>query len=168
LPAPVRRERKSFIMTEVWFYHLQRQPLERALPILLERSLARGWSVVVQATTERRISMLDEHLWSYSPHSFLPHGTAKDGEPETQPIYLTIGDDNPNAADVRFFIEGAVAAPVLANAACAPRERAIVPFDGDDKAAVLAAREQWKELLQAGHSLSYFQQDDSGKWEKKK
>ena len=155
-------------MTDVWFYHLQRQPLERALPTLLERSLARGWRVVVQAVTEKYMSRLDDHLWAYSAESFLPHGTAKDDEPETQPIYLTVGDDNPNSADVRFFIEGAVAAPILDNAARAPRERAILMFDGNDEAAVLAAREQWRQLLQAGHALSYFQQDESGKWEKKK
>ena len=28
---------------EIWFYHLTRQPLERALPTLIERSLSRGW-----------------------------------------------------------------------------------------------------------------------------
>ena len=39
-------------MTEVLFYHLQRQPLERVLPTLLERSLARGWRVVVQASSD--------------------------------------------------------------------------------------------------------------------
>jgi DNA polymerase-3 subunit chi len=155
-------------VTDVWFYHLQRQTLERALPMLLERSLGRGWRVAVQATTEKYISALDDHLWAYSPESFLPHGTAKDGEPETQPIYLTSAADNPNAADVRFFIEGAVAAPVLSDAAFAPRERAILLFDGNDEEAVLGAREQWKELLRAGHALSYFQQDESGKWEKKK
>lgn len=155
-------------MTDVWFYHLQRQPLARALPMLLERSLARGWRVVVQATTEKGVSTLDDQLWAYSPESFLPHGTAKDSEPETQPIYLTAAADNPNAADVRFFIDGALAAAVLADADCAPRERAIVLFDGNDETALLAAREQWKELLLAQHTLSYFQQDDSGKWDKKK
>jgi len=28
-------------MPEIWFYHLQTQPLEHALPLLLERALAR-------------------------------------------------------------------------------------------------------------------------------
>ncbi|MBI1867415.1 MAG: DNA polymerase III subunit chi [Methylocystis sp.] len=153
-------------MIEVWFYHLQRQSLEAALPILLERSLARGWRVVVQASSERRLKELDDLLWSYAPESFLPHGTRKDFEPEAQPIYLTVAADNPNGADVRFFVEDASVAPVLANAESAPRERALLLFDGNDEAAVLAARGQWKQLKDAGHVLSYWRQSEDGKWEK--
>ena len=39
-------------MTEVLFYHLQRQPLEAVLPTLLEKSLERGWRALVRATIE--------------------------------------------------------------------------------------------------------------------
>lgn len=153
-------------MTEVWFYHLQRQPLEAALPNLLERSLARGWRAVVQAASERRLAELDELLWSYAPESFLPHGTQQDGEGETQPIFLTTGTDNPNCADVRFFVENAEMAPVLADAETAPAQRAMLLFDGADEAAVAAARAQWKQLRDAGYALSYWRQSDEGKWEK--
>jgi DNA polymerase-3 subunit chi len=153
-------------MTEVWFYHLQRQPLERALPTLLERSLSRGWKAVVQAVSEQRLAELDDLLWRYAPESFLPHGTLKDGEPESQPIYLTLGADNPNRADVRFFVENAQAAPVLADAGSAPAARAILMFDGSDDAAVAGARVQWRALKDAGHALSYWRQSNDGKWEK--
>ena len=34
-------------MTEILFYHLQRQPIERVLPGMLEKSLERGWRVIV-------------------------------------------------------------------------------------------------------------------------
>lgn len=153
-------------MTNVWFYHLERRTLDSVLPELLERALARGWRAVVQGATEKGVARLDDLLWSYDPESFLPHGTAADGAPETQPIYLTIDADNPNAADVRFFVEGARVLPALANPACAPRERAIVMLDGNDEAAVLAARVQWTELKQAGHAVSYYRRNDSGKWER--
>ena len=36
-------------MTEVLFYHLEHQPLERVLPSLVEKTLERGWRAVVQA-----------------------------------------------------------------------------------------------------------------------
>jgi DNA polymerase III subunit chi len=36
-------------MTEFLFYHLHRQRTEDVLPALLERSLERGWRVVVQS-----------------------------------------------------------------------------------------------------------------------
>ena len=40
-------------MTEVLFYHLQKQGLEEALPGLLERTLERGWRAVVRAGARR-------------------------------------------------------------------------------------------------------------------
>ena len=39
-------------MTPVFFYHLERQPLDSVLPKLLSMSLERGWRVVVQAGSE--------------------------------------------------------------------------------------------------------------------
>ena len=52
---------------EVWFYHLQTQTLDQALPKLLERSAARGWRAVVQCADEARMKALDDRLWSYEP-----------------------------------------------------------------------------------------------------
>jgi hypothetical protein len=52
-------------MTELVFYHLERQPVERVLPALIEKSLERGWRVVVQAASVERIVALDAHLWNY-------------------------------------------------------------------------------------------------------
>src|SRR5437588_5983500 len=93
-------------MTEVLFYHLQRQPVERVLPALIEKSLERGWRVVVQAASEERVEALDAHLWTFRDDSFLPHGTVRQGELREQPVLLTLDDDNPNGAAVRFLIDG--------------------------------------------------------------
>src|SRR5919201_3670255 len=101
-------------MTEVLFYHLQHQPLERVLPSLLEKSLERGWRVVVQAASEERIEALDAHLWTYRDDGFLPHGTDRDGEAQAQPVLITEHDGNPNGAHVRFLIDGV---PLPADAA---------------------------------------------------
>ncbi len=79
-------------MTEMLFYHLQRQPLERVLPSLLERSLERGWRVVVQAASDERVEALDAHLWTYRDDSFLPHGTAREAEAAAQPVLLTTAE----------------------------------------------------------------------------
>ena len=51
-------------MTEVLFYHLQSMSLENVLPPLLEKSLERGWRVVVQSTSQERTDALDAHLWT--------------------------------------------------------------------------------------------------------
>jgi DNA polymerase-3 subunit chi len=74
-------------MTEIWFYHLQRQPLEKAVPQLIEKSLDRGWRAIVQAKSEERLDALDSWLWTYSDESFLAHGRAGDGDCALQPLF---------------------------------------------------------------------------------
>jgi DNA polymerase III subunit chi len=88
-------------MTEILFYHLQRQPIERVLPQLLEKSIERGWRVVVQAASDERIEALDAHLWTYRDDGFLPHGTYRESEAALQPVLLTVQDHNPNGANDR-------------------------------------------------------------------
>jgi DNA polymerase-3 subunit chi len=150
---------------DIWFYHLTRQPLDKALPMLLERSIERGWTAVVQLRSEERLTALDESLWTYSEESFLGHGTAKDGDPELQHVYLTTGAENPNGAQVRFFVEGAQIAPVIEKDT--GYERIILMFDGNDPEDLDSARAQWKVLKGQGHSLSYWQQSETGGWDKK-
>ncbi|MFC5068374.1 DNA polymerase III subunit chi [Flaviflagellibacter deserti] len=148
-------------MTEVFFYHLQQQPLERVLPVLLERCLERGWKVVVQAGSDERVRALDELLWTFSDESFLPHGTEAEGKPEMQPILLTASDINPNGAQVRVLVDGAEGPDLGAYI------RAMVLFDGNDEDVVAGERLRWKALKAAGHEIAYWQQDDSGRWVKR-
>jgi DNA polymerase-3 subunit chi len=148
-------------VTEVLFYHLDRLPLERVLPDLLERSLERGWRAVVQVGTDERLEALDAHLWTYREESFLPHGTRKDGRVADHPIFLTTGDDNPNAAQVRFLADGADAEDFV------PYQRVVILFDGNEAESVEQARAKWKVVKAAGHDATYWQQSDRGRWEKK-
>ena len=94
-------------MTEVLFYHLQDMSLENVLPPLLEKSLERGWRVVVQSTSEERADALDAHLWTYRDDSFLPHATWRAADAQDQPIVLAVEEGNPNRANVRFLIDNA-------------------------------------------------------------
>ena len=147
--------------TEILFYHLERLPLERVLPGLLERTLERGWKAVVQGSSQERIEALDKLLWSYREDTFLPHGREGDGAAERQPVYLTSTDDNPNAAEVRFLVDGAEGNGLEAYT------RAVYIFDGQDDEAVARARDQWRSAQEAGHDVTYWQQDERGKWQKK-
>jgi len=149
-------------MTEVLFYHLQRQPLEKVLPTLLERSLERGWRVVVQAASDERVEALDAHLWTYRDDAFLAHGTYRESEAAQQPVLLTVQDDNPNGATVRFLIDGA---PVPQDAA--KYQRIVLLFDGEDDDAVAAARARWTEVKAQGFDATYWQADEQGRWQKK-
>ena len=148
-------------MTEVLFYHLEQQPLERVLPSLVEKTLERGWRAVVQAGSEERVEALDTLLWTYREESFLPHGTKRDGNVEAQPVYLTSSEDNPNGATVRFLVDGAEARELGGYA------RVVYLFDGRDGAALEAARAQWKAAKATGADVTYWQQSPEGRWEKK-
>lgn len=149
-------------MTEILFYHLQGQKLEGVLPPLLEKSLERGWRVIVQGASEERIEALDAHLWTYRDDGFLPHGTWREQDGAAQPVLLTVNEDNPNAATVRFLIDGA-AVPADAEA----YQRIVLLFDGEDEDAVSAARAHWSEAKTKGFNATYWQPDENGRWAKK-
>jgi DNA polymerase-3 subunit chi len=148
--------------TEVWFYQLQRRRLEQVLPNLVERVLQRGWRAVLQAATPERLAAIDDLLWTHAEDSFLPHGAAKDGDPEMQPIWLTLGGENPNDAQARFLLEGVAATPFVDQG----YQRLMILFDGRDAEALAAAREQWKKLRQINAQLAYWAETDEGGWRK--
>jgi DNA polymerase-3 subunit chi len=147
--------------TEVLFYHLERHSLERVLPSLLERTLERGWKAIVQVGSTERLAALDTYMWTYREDSFLPHGTAKDRPASLQPVLLTTDEDNPNAAAIRFLVDGAVIERFKGYV------RVVVIFDGADRSAVEAARAQWKAARGEGCAVTYWQQTEAGRWEKR-
>jgi DNA polymerase-3 subunit chi len=148
------------IMAEIGFYHLQATPLERALPRLLERAHAGGYRIVVRAASTERVEHLNALLWTYDEASFLPHGSARDGNPTSQPIWLTERPENPNDATMLVLVDGVDADDIASFARCADM------FDGADETAVVAARDRWRRAKAAGHTLTYWQQTAQG-WEKK-
>jgi DNA polymerase-3 subunit chi len=147
-------------MTEIGFYHLRTTPLDRALPRLLERALGEGHRVVVIAGSEERVDDLDTLLWTYSEASFLPHGSKRDGNASRQPIWLTVEEENPNRASMLVLVDEARAVRL------ADYQRVCDVFDGNDPAAVEAARQRWREAKAAGHELIYWEQTPGG-WEKR-
>ena len=149
-------------MTEILFYHLQRQPIERVLPAMLEKSLERGWRVILQASSDERVDALDAHLWTYRDDGFLAHGTYRENEAAMQPVLLTVHDHNPNSATVRFLIDG-VGVPADA----ASYQRIVLMFDGEDDEAVAAARVHWTAAKVQGFEATYWQADENGRWTKK-
>ena len=149
-------------MTEVLFYHLQEQTLERVLPPLLEKSLERSWRVVVQTASEERADALDAHLWTYRDDSFLPHGTWRDRDAADHPVVFSIHADNPNSAHVRFLVDGA-ALPDDAES----YERLVLIFNGDDEDAAAQARLVWTDCKSRGFDVTYWQPDEQGRWRRK-
>ena len=145
-------------MTEIGFYHLTRTGLEQALPKLLGRVLAIPARALVLCPEPERLRALDAALWTCPDPDWLPHGTT---DAEDQPIFLT-GEDVPpaNGAQHLFLVEGAESAHLHLY------ERGFDLFDGNDEAAVAAARRRWAAVKAAGHTPAYWQQGPRG-WERK-
>jgi DNA polymerase III subunit chi len=149
-------------MTEILFYHLQDVTLESVLPPLLEKSLERGWRVVVQSTSEERAEALDAHLWTYREDSFLPHATWRAGDVEDHPIVLVVEESNPNRANVRFLVDNA---PLPANTDV--YDRVVLLFNGEDDEARSAARGAWSDCKARGFEVTYWQADERGRWQRR-
>ena len=145
-------------MTQLGFYHLTRTTPDQALPELLGRTLSAGHRAVVLAGSAARVAALDKALWAAERPDWLPHGSARTGHAALQPVWLTTVEESPNGARFLFLLDGAQADP-------ASWDRVFDLFDGQDEAAVAAARSRWTTAKAAGHELTYWRQTERG-WEK--
>ncbi len=148
-------------MTDISYYHIQKQAVEVALAQLMERVIASGKRAVIRAPGEAMVSQIDDVLWSYDPDSFLPHGTAKTGFAEDQPIYITDGDDNPNRAEILVLVNE------VSDDGLQDYERCLYLFDGRSEMITSLARKRWTSHKEAGHAMTYWMQSESGQWQKK-
>lgn len=132
------------------FYHLTLSPLEKILPIIAERVLARGERLLIVADDDGLLDRVDRLLWTFSADSFVPH--ARD---DSAPIRL--GQDvAPGYANLAL-IDG------IWRDAALEFPRVLYFFDQETLA---AARRAWRDLTTvAGVERSYWQQDEAGKWQ---
>ena len=161
LSIAVRPVQNRLMPTEILFYHLTRQPLDAVLPPLVEKSLGRGWRVVIQSGNPERVAALDALLWTYDEASFLPHAVAAEAMPD-EPVVIAADGANPNGAAIRFLVERAPLPDDIATYA-----RVVLMFDGQDDEAVAEARGHWTTVKGLGLAGTYWQQDDDGRWNKK-
>lgn len=145
-------------MAAIGFYHLTRSALTQALPRLLSRTLAAGQRALVLGTSAESLETLSAALWAQP--EWLPHGSAADGDPDLQPIWLSLEPEALNGARFLFLTEAAAAA--------GPErfDRVFDLFDGNSPEAVAAARDRWRTAKSAGHTLTYWQQTETG-WQSK-
>lgn len=127
----------------------------------MEKSVARGWKVILQFAADQARDQIDAHLWTWREQSFLPHGVDGGEFDARQPILLTTGEENANGANIRFLCAGAELQDVSGY------DRVVVMFDGHDNEQLDRARGQWRRLSGPEHQLTYWQQNGSGGWERK-
>ncbi len=129
-------------------------------PELLDRTLAAGQRALVLCRSEALVAELYRALWECEQPDWLPHGTAATGDADLQPIWIATEDTAPNGARFLFLVDGAETTRRDAFS------RIFDLFDGNDAAAVAAARARWAAARAAGCSLTYWQQGSKG-WERK-
>ena len=148
-------------MAELWFYHLENASVDEALPELLTKLMERGGRAVVCSQEETRLDHLDSHLWTFREESFLPHGRDDAEHVEHQPIVLSDRTDNPNTASMLFCLDGAAPGDVSA------WDRVVVMFEASDETSVARARALWAAQKKSDIPISYWKQNEMGRWERK-
>ncbi|GLQ34132.1 DNA polymerase III subunit chi [Amylibacter marinus] len=149
-------------MSEVFFYHLTRSPLQALVPDLAEKSLSRGWRVSLRAREQARLKWFSDHIWRFGDTSFLPHGLAGGDFDQDQPILLETTKNTKIQADILLLVDDAEFSPSEA----ADYQRVCLLFDGNDHTALSQARNQWRAVTAAGVPAQYWSQED-GPWQKK-
>jgi len=149
-------------MPDIRFYHLERQPLVEALPRLMAKVMEAGLRAVIKCPDEDTLRVLDKALWDFDPHAFLAHDVAGCPQPEAQPIYLTLDDENPAGASVLVLVDAAECSEWPDG-----YDRCLYMFDGRNEAIVAKARSDWKRFKDMDMPMSYWQQPLSGGWEQK-
>ncbi len=116
-------------------------------------------SVLLFKKTET-LALYNKLLWTFSSLTFLPHGSKLEGQPKEQPLWLSTDFENPNQAEVVACVEGTQLLDFK------DFKRCLDIFNGHDDDAVKDARKRWKAYKKAGHALTYWKQNEKGRWEK--
>ncbi len=148
-------------MTDYRFYHLEHTTLDKALPSIALKAWESGKHVMIKAPDKKEASRLNDILWSFHPTTFLPHGVDGDKNPVRHPVWITVKDDNVNMAEILILTHGCTHPQVESFSMVCEL------LDGRVQSQIEDARSRWKSLKDAGHDMTYWQQDDKGKWGKK-
>lgn len=140
---------------QVDFYQLERDPVEKVLPVIAQRLLDQGERLLVIDGREGALERLSRALWAWKPDSFLAHGRAESEDAAIQPILLTTGEEPLNGARHVALTDG-----VWRDAALG-FERAFYFFDAET---IEAARACWRALKDREGVTARFWRQDGGKW----
>lgn len=148
-------------MTEIRFYHMEQATLDQALPAITLKAWQAGNRVMIKTSDKKEAKRLSDLLWTFHAATFLPNGADGDAHPDQQPVFVTAGNDNVNNANVLILTHGTNVETVENYTLCCEM------LDGRIADQIAAARSRWKQYKDDGHNLTYWQQDDGGKWQKK-
>lgn len=143
-------------MMRVDFYQLSKDPVERVLPSLAQRTLDSGKRLLVVAEETELRQRISEALWGHGKTSFLAHGDASEPKAEHQPILLSPEPEPLNQAAFVALADGR-----WRDAVADRFERVFLLFDSE---ATPAARETWRALADRPEATCHYWRQEGGKW----
>ncbi|MGH8337455.1 MAG: DNA polymerase III subunit chi, partial [Gammaproteobacteria bacterium] len=76
-------------MMQVDFYQLTRDPAEKVLPAIAQRTMDDGGRLLVVSSDAAQLDAISNALWNAKPESFLAHAKTGEGDDGIQPILLS-------------------------------------------------------------------------------
>ncbi len=138
---------------EYRFYHLTKSTLPHAVVRLAQKVEEQGQYLQILCNSEARIQEVDDALWSDA--EFLPHSVgAFDGVSK-----IAIGKTSDAAAEISFVLDDAEYEGGEDELTC-------YLFHSLDLDIVAHRRQSWKEWSKKGIYLTYWSENENGKWEK--
>lgn len=166
-------------MIDVRFYHLTRARVEEALPMIIGKANDAGMRMTIfSGGDQNRLSYLSDLMWNYVPNSFYANGFKGEKDDadykEVNPIWISDDVSDIEGRPLLLQLDGAeIAANDIEKTGADTLNRICHFFDGRDEQAVQKARTYWKSFKDANNDkedifdLSYWQQDDNGRWSQK-
>jgi len=142
-------------VVQVDFYYLTRDPAEKLIPMLADKSLKAGARVFVVSQDEKQCGALSDALWTHDPTSFLAHDFAGSEQEEHQPILISDQCKAANGAKYIVLGDGEWRDEALAF------ERAFFLFTGQN---IDNARAAWRALSDKENVIPRYWKQDGGNW----
>ena len=154
---------RNLNLSEVYFYHVTKQTVESALPLLLTKALEAGWSTFIRGNEAMNIKAFDDAIWAAQPESFLPHAVLGSQNDDKCNILLGTEDHDSSRLDFLVSVNGAPISPVEV----AGYKRCALLFAANNPEEMKTAREQWVKFINASIPAKYWSQE-TGAWSLKK
>ncbi|MEP2101832.1 MAG: DNA polymerase III subunit chi [Parasphingorhabdus sp.] len=140
---------------QVDFYHLTRDPAEKLVPILAQKTLDGGQRMLLVSSFVGQLEKLSKSLWQVSSTSFLAHGLAGNGKDEAQPILISGKCEATNGARFVALTDGEWRDEALTF------DRAFYLFTAEQ---IDNARTTWRALSARDDVTPRYWKQDGGRW----
>ncbi|MEW4466511.1 DNA polymerase III subunit chi [Parasphingorhabdus sp. JC815] len=140
---------------QVDFYHLTRDPAEKLVPVLAQKTLDSGQKMLLVSGFNDQLDTISGALWDAGPTSFLAHELAGEGRDDVQPILLSTTCNAPNGAQYIALVDGEWRDEALAF------DRVFFLFTAER---IDNARTAWRSLSGKQDVTPRYWKQDGGRW----